>query len=269
MSLRHVVQIVAALAMSSSLAACSFQKDDAQQLAEDVAAITSSTSRTVGLSHAALLAPYGTEAAVSPTAAAEALAGAGNAAWSPMGCLSKAQDGASVAIGFGGCEGPFGLTGVRGGLDVTFGSEGGELTVGLAGLKGLEADGLPVDYTASARIALGMATTDVELHASWLAALPEEGPEVSYDADIALGADAEGCIDLSGTGTGAVDGREVEFEVDGYRVCPLQCPAAGTVRAESPTTGARIRIDFDGSPQARLEGDSGVVLEIPLECGAE
>jgi hypothetical protein len=56
--------------------------------------------------------------------------------------------------------------------------------------------------------------------------------------------------------------------IEGYAVCPLECPSAGKITSTGKSSGRTVIVEFDGSDTAKITLPNGDVYDAPLVCGA-
>jgi hypothetical protein len=192
----------------------------------------------------------------------------------PPGCVTRAKDMANpllVHMTFNECTGPFGLVHLNGVEDVTFSkSPNGGLRATLQSVN-LSANGKPVNHTATADITVMGADRQVVWNGHW-ARTTEKGIAVDHESSLTIQVDiTTECRTSTGTAKATVGAREVDTEINEYKVCrnPAtsadECPT-GTVTHTAKSTGRTLTVDFDGSNEATVEAQ-GKSFSIPLVCG--
>ena len=249
---------ITGLLLAASLTACKPREGGDEQLAEDAAALSSETSRSSGLGRA-VLSPLGagdTEDADQAASVYETRPG------------RTPRSGVEVHLQFDDCTGPFGLVRLNGGIDATFSLKEGKLHAELVDSGDLTVQDNPVDYAASTDIRIDEGSYALTWTASW-GGETAGGEAFHHTSDLDITSDPEtGCATLSGDSSGSVGERGMDSVIEGYAVCPLECPAAGKITSTGKSSGRTVVVEFDGSATAQVTLPSGDVHEAPLVCSA-
>ncbi|MCC6554037.1 MAG: hypothetical protein IT372_13595 [Polyangiaceae bacterium] len=269
MTHRHLALGLSGLLLAASLTGCLRKQDDEadQQLAEDAAALSWEGSKSSGLGRA-VLSPVQAADTQDADTAASSYETRPVAGFYPAGCVSSTRSGASVHVQFDDCTGPFGLVHLSGGIDAAFSLRDGTLHAELVDSGDLTVQGNPVDYAASTDITIDAAGYVLAWNASW-DGTTGGGEPFAHDSDLDIAADPDtGCVTLGGTSSGSVSDRGMDSVIEGYSVCPAECPSAGRITSTGKKSGRTVVVEFDGSTRAQVTLPSGDVVEVPLVCGA-
>lgn len=259
---------IASLSLACALGAttgCQWQTDAG--LAEDATASVSQAQKSAGLTKL-VTAPIRSQDAQDEEQATTRLADESVPGLYPAGCVQSTRTGAhSVHVEFDDCSGPFGLVHLKGGIDVEVTFADGTLVANLADSGDLTAEGFAVDYSAEAKLlSFGIEENEIGWTAHWEAETPQ-GSLVTTDSDVVLLHEPlTGCITIDGTSASSVDDRGLDLDIDGYAVCPLECPADGTILATGLSSGKQVTIEFDGTDQATVVTDQGYATKVQLVC---
>jgi hypothetical protein len=186
----------------------------------------------------------------------------------PAGCVSSTRSGVEVHLQFDDCTGPFGLVRLNGGIDATFSLKEGKLHAELVDSGDLTVQDNPVDYAASSDIRIDEGGYALTWTASW-GGETAGGEAFHHTSDLDITSDPEtGCATLSGDSSGSVGERGMDSVIEGYAVCPLECPSAGKITSTGKSSGRTVVVEFDGSATAQVTLPSGDVHEAPLVCSA-
>jgi hypothetical protein len=264
---RSILAAAAAL-VGTAAAGCSFQPS--ASLADDATAAVSQAQKAAGVTRLAT-APVREEDQGNPENAANRVEGDSIAGLYPAGCVSITRTSLTeLHIEFDDCTGPFGLVHLRGGIDETFSLDpNGRLVADLADSGDFTAEGRPVDYQAHAELrSLAPEQAEIGWQAHWEAELAQ-GQQVSCDTTVTILAEpATGCLTIDGTSAASVDERGLDATIEGYEVCPIECPKDGTITATGKSSHETVVIDFDGSSTAKVQLQNGPTYEVPLVCAA-
>lgn len=204
-----------------------------------------------------------------PAAVAAAAARRPSVALMPSSCVQKTAEGSHVHVELDGCRGRFGRSTLDGGLDAELTRTAAcQLHVDVAGNDDLVANGHPLDYAASADVALVGGGQKLDWHAEWSGVTPK-GRDISQETDLNVLADgATSCVDVTGAAHGDVDGHGYDLSIDGLHVCPDLCPSTGTVHAtlDGRRRDWTLTVQFDGSTRAHVEGWSGREFDVAMAC---
>src|SRR5207253_2315399 len=76
------------------------------------------------------------------------------------------------------------------------------------------------------------------------------------------------CVTISGATHGWVIAPErgIDTVIDGYRVCPAECPLAGTITSTGHLAHRTITVAFDGSSFAHVTAPKRGTFDVPLMC---
>jgi hypothetical protein len=256
--------LLAALALTT-IAGCAGREEE---LAE--ASVTSAlqTSRSAGLGKLVYEGVAEREC-LSPERAAEIAADRPTVGMYPAECTTKTPDGANVHVALEDCTGPFGRVQLDGSVDATFTSPScDELHADLAGGGDLTANGRPLHYSASADIRVEEGGWDVDWSAHW-ATTTKLGLDVENTSDLEVLVDDEtSCLHVDGGTYGSAGRFTFDTEMEGLVVCPGECPAAGAVdvHVEGRRRERTLRIEFDGSSEARVTRNDGDVFTVDMIC---
>lgn len=253
-----------AVALALSLAACGPNEDE---FASAIVTSALQSPQAQELSDDVVHAPCGMLTAEH--AAAEAAARPSVALY-PESCVEKTADDATVHVAFDGCTGPFGRMRLDGGVDAVF-EVTGECRL-RADLRdtGLEGNGRPLEYQATADIEVldGFHEIDWKAHVSGTTRRGRSIEQVSaMHVVLDLGTN---CRTLEGETDGNVNGFEYDWGVTGMSICPGECPSSGVVKA-AWHRGRRERnftVVFDGSSVAKVTLPSGDSRDVPMVCDA-
>jgi hypothetical protein len=190
----------------------------------------------------------------------------------PLKCLraTAAPADHTVRLSFDNCHGPPGVSHLSGAIDGQFVRlDGDAMLTHIASQPGLAANGAPASYTADLYASIQGTVRDLTLHSKW-AGVTRKGHEVEHTSDLNVLVDTSSrCVDISGTTRGTVQGRTTETLIDGYRVCPRQCPSAGSITSTARKSGHSIVVRFDGSNAALVTTSHGREIAVPLLCDLE
>jgi len=239
-----------------------------EQIAEASVQSALETSRSAGLGKVT----YGEiehETCFDELAAAQEAAARPAVGLYPEGCATKIADGASLHMELDDCTGPFGRVHLDGGVDARFSSASCDTVhAEVADAGDLVANDHPLDYSASADITAAGSLRTVSWAGHW-STTTKRGLEVEQSSDLAIRLDvSDSCLSLEGTTSGHVSQWDVDARIEGLRVCPGSCPAAGTVAVEidGPRRDRSLAIAFDGSNIAKVTGTDGDVFEVEMIC---
>ena len=257
-----------ALVLSAPLAALACQQPQNDLLAEDVTASVQQQQMAAGMTRL-ISQPLDDSDAQSGEDAATEVESRGIAGLYPASCVTVTQTSlTTVHVEFDACTGPFGLIDLTGGVDADFRIEGGKLHASMSDSGDLSVQGSPVDYSAEAVLQYIGVESHIDWQGHWKGETPD-GEAATHDSDMLIVADPfSGCVRLDGTATGAVEDRGIDWDVDGYAVCPLECPTAGLITATGKQSEGTVTIAFDGSAVAEVTDPEGRVWNVPLVCMA-
>lgn len=228
---------------------------------------TAVDSSTVSQGEGSLLASLVDGASVQGLAPATAQDVAGYIAahapqrFSPSGCVTVAQTGASVALTFAGCTGPRGLRQIDGKLtvDVTGAAGAIELT---GSAKDLQIGGASIDIDASATytVAGAGASLAVATHSAGTGPL---GRAIEHDGEYTVTWTAS-CVALKGAWSTEIGEAGRSTTADLMR-CEGKCPTGSLTR--DTFAGRTITVSFDGTEVATWTTSRGRSGTVQLACG--
>jgi hypothetical protein len=207
-----------------------------------------------------------------PAKASGEAAGAPSKLW-PPGCLTRAKDPTNprvVHLTFKDCTGPFGLVKLNGEETVTFdkGADG-KLTASFTS-ENMTANGHPVQHSATAEITVVGTERTVVWQGAWTR-VNGKGETVAHTSDLTIKVDTSThCRVENGTAKTNVGDREVDTTIDDVKLCPNAsgaegCPS-GTVTHTRTKNGKSVKVEFDGSAEAKVTGPNGNSIEVALVC---
>ncbi len=262
-----VAATLPALAVAALSGGCNLQTN--QSLADDATASVSQTQQAAGLTKL-ITQPLDTEQPASPEEATETMQAKGIAGLYPADCVTITPNSlVSVHVQFDDCTGPFGLLHLTGGVDAEVSlNEEGTVEMDLADSGDLTVEGNSVDYEAHA-VFLSIGVDSELLWKGHWSAETSWGDLATHDTDLRIKFNAlTRCIRLDGSADSALGERGLEWDIDGYSVCPLECPAGGVVTATGIESGETVVITFDGSDSADVTLPDGETYDVPLVCSA-
>jgi len=235
---------------ATAVVTSALQAPQAQQITDDV---THEPCGTLSAADAAA------EAAARPTVLL-----------SPADCVEKSAEGETLHVEFDRCTGPFGRVELTGGIEADFEVTGECRLRATVADQGLTANGRPLDYQATADIAV----TDGAHLIDWNARVTgttRRGRTVEQTSSLHVVLDRDtSCRTFDGTTDGSVDTFEYDWSATGMAVCPGECPSSGVIDA-AWHRGRRDRefhIAFDGSNVAHVTMPSGRTRDVALVCEA-
>lgn len=235
---------------ATAIVTSALQAPEAQQITDDV------TDEPCGMLSA--------ESAAAEAAARPAVL------LSPEGCVEKSAEGEILHVEFDQCTGPFGRVELDGGINAHFEVTGECRLRATVADEELTANGRPLDYRATADIAVtdGAHLIDWNAHVS---GTTRRGRSVEQDAALHVVLDrTTSCRTFDGTTEGSVDAFEYDWSVTAMAVCPGECPSSGVVNAawHGRRRDREFRVEFDGSNVARVTMPSGRIRDVALACEA-
>jgi hypothetical protein len=187
----------------------------------------------------------------------------------PEGCATKTADGTALHVELADCTGPFGRVHLNGGVDARFSPASCDTVhAEIADAGDLAANERPLDYSASADIT----AVDTRRNVSWAghwSTTTKRGWEVEQTSDLDVVVElSSDCLSLDGTTSGHVDRYNLDARIEGLRICPGTCPAAGNVSIEldGPRRDRSLAVAFDGSNIAKVTGNDGDVFDVEMVC---
>ncbi len=256
-----------AFAVAALSGGCNLQNN--QSLADDATASVAQTQQAAGLTKL-ITQPLDNEQPASPEEATETMQAKGIAGLYPADCVTITPTSlVSVHVQFDDCTGPFGLLHLTGGVDAEVSlNEEGTVEMDLADSGDLTVEGNPVEYDAHAVFL----TIGVDSELSWQGHWSAEtswGELATHNTNLRIKFNAvTRCIRLDGTADSALGERGLDWGIDGYSVCPLECPSGGVVTATGKESGETVIITFDGSDSADVTLPDGETYDVPLVCSA-
>ncbi|MBW2455789.1 MAG: hypothetical protein JRI68_14830, partial [Deltaproteobacteria bacterium] len=259
------VTLPTCFAFSALSGGCNLQTD--QSLADDATASVSQTQQAAGLTKL-ITQPLDNEQPASPEEATETLEAKGIAGLYPADCVTISPTSLkSVHVEFDDCTGPFGLLHLTGGVDAEVSlNQDGQVEMDLADSGDLTVEGNPVDYGAHAVFVTIGVDSELSWQGHW-SAETEWGELATHDTNLRIKFNIlTRCIQLDGKAESALGERGLDWRIDGYAVCPLECPSGGVVNATGKESGETVTITFDGSGSADVTLPGGDTYDVPLVC---
>ena len=257
----------ACIALTGLTGGCNLQTD--QSLADDATASVTQTQKAAGLTKL-ITQPLDNEQPATPEEATETLESKGIAGLYPADCVAVTPTSLkSVHVEFDDCTGPFGLLHLTGGVDAEVSlNEEGKVVMDLADSGDLTVEDRPVDYEAHAEFVKIGVDSELSWQGHW-SAETEWDELATHDTNLRIKFNIlTRCIQLDGKAQSALGERGLDWRIDGYAVCPLECPSAGVVTATGLESGETVTITFDGSSSADVAVSGGETYDVPLVCGA-
>jgi hypothetical protein len=201
--------------------------------------------------------------AFDPKLVAARAAGSAGSTFSPPGCASAVAFGGEVTYTLERCSGPLGMRDLTGQITVRYESTRAELRMRVSSNE-LSSSGHAVvlDLTLR-RSATGerarrlSVTSNSSLSGERSLVHRDIGFEIRYAAE-------SGCVEVTGRGDLDLDGRTLDYTLDGYSRCAGLCPKSGLLTLQDDSRSASVR--FDGTNQPAYATSDRRSGKLELEC---